>query len=105
MPTENGSELRASNLEAECARVTPERDEAVQRMGAAAQTEDWHELRAALAASEAAVARLRAQVASLSSGIAIRGWWCLPCDSFNGEEHSLRTECRSCGRAKAAWAR
>jgi len=52
--------------------------------------------------AEADAARLTTKVAELTSGIVIRGWWCLPCSSFNGEEHSKRHDCRSCGRPKTA---
>lgn len=31
--------------------------------------------------------------------LVIRGWWCI-CHIFNGEEHSKRIVCRSCGREK-----
>ncbi len=43
--------------------------------------------------------KLISRVHQLSSGLVIRGWWCI-CDIFNGEEKELRTECKSCGKAK-----
>lgn len=42
---------------------------------------------------------LRKRMAKALSGICINGWWC-PCETFNGEEHSPRTECRRCAQPK-----
>lgn len=33
------------------------------------------------------------------AGILLKGWRCGKCQSFNGEEKELRSECRSCGEA------
>jgi hypothetical protein len=39
----------------------------------------------------------RARIAELEcGGIILKGWWCLYCDTFNGEEKELRVECRHC---------
>lgn len=49
----------------------------------------------------AIVVTLRARVAELEAGgIILRGWWCMYCDTFNGEEKEPRSECRHCGRDK-----
>lgn len=50
----------------------------------------WRELVLALEEQEA------------SPGLVFKGWWCMAgrCSQFNGEEHSPRTECRSCGTPK-----
>jgi hypothetical protein len=49
----------------------------------------------------AMIISLRAQVAELEAGgIIIKGWWCLYCDTFNGEEKELRADCRHCGKDK-----
>ena len=81
------------------ARLTTERDHAMN------QADRWRDLcekaTAALVGADAEIARLRAKVAATAGCIVLNGWWCLPCDSWNGEEHSKRTECRSCGRPKA----
>jgi hypothetical protein len=51
----------------------------------------------------AMVVSLRARVAELEAGgIILKGWWCLYCDTFNGEEKEVRLDCRHCGRDKKA---
>lgn len=46
---------------------------------------------------------LRARVVELEcGGIILKGWWCLYCDTFNGEEKEPRAECRHCGKEKRA---
>ena len=59
-------------------------------------------------------ARLTRELAEARDGIVLRGWWCDaqvtcgtggamgPCGTFNGIEHSPRTECRRCGAPKPA---
>ncbi len=44
---------------------------------------------------------LRDEVRALrASGLVIKGWWCMLCDRFNGEEKEVRDECSRCGRPK-----
>ena len=80
--------------------LTAERDAAI------AVAERWRSLcdtaTTALVAADAEVARLTARAAAHDSGIAIPGWWCLSCSTFQGEMHSPRTECRRCGLPKVA---
>lgn len=45
---------------------------------------------------------LRNEVRALrASGLIVKGWWCMLCDRFNGEEKEVRHECSRCGRDKA----
>ena len=74
--------------------MSAEHGESLERM-----TDKVEALTARAEKAEAEVVRLTARVAELSGGIVTRGWWCI-CDRFNGEEHSPRTECSACGRAK-----
>ena len=46
------------------------------------------------------MASLWERLAAASAGISLRGWWCLTCSTFNGEEQGARSECRHCGLAK-----
>lgn len=47
-------------------------------------------------------ADLTRRLAASSGAIIFRGWWCLPCDSFNPEEHAAQDACRKCGLSKLA---
>lgn len=55
---------------------------------------------------DALIARQKQEIASLLEGINLPGWWCIasvngvPCDTFNGEAHSKRLDCRHCGELK-----
>jgi hypothetical protein len=51
------------------------------------------------------IVRLTARINDLSQGIVIKGWWCLHCDIFNGEEKEIFNNCRHCGLVKNARAR
>ena len=42
----------------------------------------------------------QAQVSRLSSGLHIRGWWCMHCSGFVGEEKELQSACIYCDKPK-----
>lgn len=50
----------------------------------------------------AMIVTLRARLAEYENGLVIKGWWCVECDIFQGEECAPRTECRHCGKPKHA---
>lgn len=44
--------------------------------------------------------RLHAELEEYRRGITLRGWWCMGCDRFNGEEREKTDACRRCDAKK-----
>ena len=51
---------------------------------------------------QAEIAALQKKIGEMARGIMIRGWWCMPCHIFNGEEKELMPNCRICNAEKPA---
>ena len=59
------------------------------------------ELEKRLVEKDALIARLKDELkVSALEGLTVRGWFCMKCDIFNGEEHSKRDICRHCNTDK-----
>jgi hypothetical protein len=45
--------------------------------------------------------QLRKEIRDLrAAGLRVKGWWCMHCYIFNGEEKEALYECRACDRPK-----
>ena len=58
------------------------------------------ELEKTIVEKDAIILRQNQELKVLLSSITLKGWWCMKCDIWNGEEHSKREECRHCGTKK-----
>ncbi len=46
------------------------------------------------------LAELAAEISTLKNCLVIKGWWCMYCDIFNGEEKEVYLKCRHCEKDK-----
>lgn len=67
--------------------------------------EDWDncsrkELISVIDTQRTKIAELMIRISELECSIILKGWWCMYCDIFNGEEKEKHDTCRKCEKPK-----